>query len=97
MYCPISGRVRSSAPNARNIGSMVYRPIASRISPSTIPRIMAWVMIRCTVSRFPAPSRRATTLDVAIPTPRPTEIIAKATGKVKPIAASGSVPSWPTK
>ena len=72
---------------------MVARPIASRINPSAIPRIMAWVMIRGTVSRLPEPSRRATTLDVAIPTPKPTEIIAKATGKVKPMAASGKVPS----
>src|SRR5690554_5855236 len=97
MYSRTSGSVRSSAPSSVKIGSMLERPMPITTTPSSTARSSECVVILCNLSRSPEPESRDSTDDAPTPTPSPTATSENDTGNVKPSAASGSVPSWPTK
>ncbi len=97
MYWRINGSRSLLAPSMRKTGSIVKSPIRTIAETMSTARARVSVVRRRTVNSSPSPMAREITEEVptARPMERPAMIIT--TGKVKLMAASSRVPSWPTK
>ena len=85
------------APNSAKVDSMHRMPATAKKRETRKIRRSPDVISFPAFALFPLPSACAALVITPTPSPRKTQPISMMTGKVKPIAASGIFPSWPTK
>jgi hypothetical protein len=89
--------ISKEAPKKWNKGLMVRRPIGTMKPTSNSDRTMLSVVSLFTLLRFPSPIECEITAEAPMATAWAKLFTKRTTGKVKLIAASWPVPSWPTK
>ena len=97
IYARISGITSSFAPNTEKVDSMQLIPATAKNTETAKIRRSPEVMSLAALVLLPLPSACAAVVITPTPRPRNTQPISMMTGKVKPIAASGILPSCPTK
>jgi hypothetical protein len=88
--------VASSAPRSRNRGSIVRNPGMINNATTSNARRMLWNIRFLVSSMLALPIALDTIAEVPMPIPMEILPINMATGKVKPMAARGKVPSFDT-
>jgi len=97
MKAATSGSVFPSAPSRRNSQSMLAYPATDRATAVATASAIPWVTSLTASARSWRPIACATSAVTPVPIPPATKVSSMTTGKVKDIAASGTVPRRDTK